>query len=249
MTVDIEQLYEMQKALDARIIKEKGLEGQDLMPNTVLALQVELGELANEWRGFKHWSKRQTPKMYPLEECSYCGEEVEYTRPTPFMADAGADMCEECWNMTKKEYAASNDEYIPDFKDYPHFTKKEPTKLLEEYIDCIHFFLSIAHQNDWLDHLYFHEEAMEDLREEGLQGGITGALLEVQYHLLRMLEKDKCEKVESAFGHSKQVYHYRAAWFVFMAIGDIGFGFDYDQIAAAYMEKNKVNHERQSNGY
>src|SRR5690625_605848 len=118
----------MQKALDARIIKEKGLEGQDLLPNSILELQVEIGELANEWRGFKHLSHRQTPKMYPQEQCSYCGEDVDFKRPSPFMADAGADMCEHCWNMTKDEYAASNGEYIPEFKDYPHFPKKTPQK-------------------------------------------------------------------------------------------------------------------------
>lgn len=31
--ITLEQLYEMQCALDERIIKEKGLEGQDLMPS------------------------------------------------------------------------------------------------------------------------------------------------------------------------------------------------------------------------
>ncbi|MGM0882538.1 MAG: dUTP diphosphatase [Bacillota bacterium] len=58
----LEQLYEMQKVLDAKIIDEKGLRGIDLLPNTVLALQVELGECANEWRGFKHWSNDQQPR-------------------------------------------------------------------------------------------------------------------------------------------------------------------------------------------
>lgn len=69
----LEQMYEMQKVLDARIIKEHNLEGVDLLPNTVLALQVEIGELANEWRGFKHWSKDQQPRREKmLEEYADC---------------------------------------------------------------------------------------------------------------------------------------------------------------------------------
>ncbi|WP_211746370.1 dUTP diphosphatase [Paenibacillus sp. Marseille-Q4541] len=55
-------LYEMQVELDERIIKEKGLEGQDLISNTALALQVEVGECANEWRYFKHWSNDRLPR-------------------------------------------------------------------------------------------------------------------------------------------------------------------------------------------
>lgn len=44
-------MFEMQKALDERIIKEKGLEGQDLLPNTYVALDTELAEFANEGAG------------------------------------------------------------------------------------------------------------------------------------------------------------------------------------------------------
>lgn len=58
---DIQPLYEMQDILDKRIIKEKGLESYDLLEEKILALQVELAECANEWRGFKYWSKNQEP--------------------------------------------------------------------------------------------------------------------------------------------------------------------------------------------
>ncbi|MFB6366866.1 dUTP diphosphatase [Paenibacillus elgii] len=91
----------MQKELDARFIKEKGLEGVDLLPNTVLALQVEIAELANEWRGFKYWSNDQEPRFNVLEV-------------------GGIDCSEE----------------------------KLVNRVLEEYADCLHFFLSIARQFD-----------------------------------------------------------------------------------------------------
>ncbi|PHE92484.1 dUTPase [Bacillus pseudomycoides] len=51
-------IFSMQKVLDNRIVKEHGLEGQNIFYNMILALQVEIGELANETRCFKHWSNK-----------------------------------------------------------------------------------------------------------------------------------------------------------------------------------------------
>lgn len=71
--MELKELFEMQRKLDEHIIKEKGLEGQDLMNNKILALHVELGELANETRCFKHWSnKGPSPKERILEEYADC---------------------------------------------------------------------------------------------------------------------------------------------------------------------------------
>ncbi|GAA0415215.1 hypothetical protein GCM10008934_02680 [Virgibacillus salarius] len=47
--MNLDKLFPIQKELDTRIEREKGLEGQDLLDKKILALQVELGELANEW--------------------------------------------------------------------------------------------------------------------------------------------------------------------------------------------------------
>lgn len=66
--MNLSKLFETQKVLDDRIIAEHKLEGQNLLPGTILALQVELGELANEWQGFKHWKVDPQPKPNTLEE-------------------------------------------------------------------------------------------------------------------------------------------------------------------------------------
>jgi dimeric dUTPase (all-alpha-NTP-PPase superfamily) len=66
--MNLERLFELQKALDERIVKEHGLQGVDLLPNKMLALKVELGELANEWRGFKHWSYNKKPRHEKMLE-------------------------------------------------------------------------------------------------------------------------------------------------------------------------------------
>lgn len=70
--MNLTKLFEMQRDLDERIIKEKGLEQDQCMAWKVLALQVELGELANEWRGFKKWSNDQKPRTRVIEY----GEEI-----------------------------------------------------------------------------------------------------------------------------------------------------------------------------
>lgn len=54
--------------------------------------------------------------IYKVGKCDYCGEENIILRPTPFMVDRAAMMCEYCWDITQKGYGASNGEYIPDFQ-------------------------------------------------------------------------------------------------------------------------------------
>ncbi|GGD02958.1 dUTP diphosphatase [Pontibacillus salipaludis] len=53
-----ETLFTMQQQLDQRIEMEHGLEQEDLFRKKVMALLVELGELANETRCFKFWSTK-----------------------------------------------------------------------------------------------------------------------------------------------------------------------------------------------
>jgi dimeric dUTPase (all-alpha-NTP-PPase superfamily) len=67
--MNINQLFEMQRALDSYIEKEHGLEEADLFHEKILALLVEVGELANETRSFKFWStKPSSDKKIILEE-------------------------------------------------------------------------------------------------------------------------------------------------------------------------------------
>ncbi|HET7580847.1 MAG TPA: dUTP diphosphatase [Bacillales bacterium] len=67
--MDTEKLFSMQKQLDDRIESEHELAGVDLTDQRILALEVELGELANETRCFKFWSvKPPSEKSVILEE-------------------------------------------------------------------------------------------------------------------------------------------------------------------------------------
>lgn len=66
--MSIYTMLSAQANLDRLIIKEKKIE-ESLVLNTVVALDVELSEMANEKRWFKHWSnKRNEAKDGLLDE-------------------------------------------------------------------------------------------------------------------------------------------------------------------------------------
>lgn len=65
----LEKLFKMQAALDRYIEDKHSLQAEDLFDRKVLALLVEIGELANETRSFKFWSlKPASEKSVILEE-------------------------------------------------------------------------------------------------------------------------------------------------------------------------------------
>lgn len=67
--MNMKKLFHMQRGLDSYIEKEHQLEGTDLFNQKVLALLVEIGELANETRCFKFWStKGPSERSIILEE-------------------------------------------------------------------------------------------------------------------------------------------------------------------------------------
>lgn len=69
--IKLSQLYELQQELDNYILENKclNLGKKELLTDTLLALQVEVSELANATRCFKHWSnKGQDPKDVVIDE-------------------------------------------------------------------------------------------------------------------------------------------------------------------------------------
>lgn len=75
------KLFEAQQILENRIISEHPeLRDQDNIPWKLLALQTELGECANEWRGFKRWSHDQEPRIH-VRKRGLITRAVEYHNP------------------------------------------------------------------------------------------------------------------------------------------------------------------------
>src|SRR5690625_888504 len=203
--MDLNKLFPLQKELDSHIVKEKGLEGQDLLDKKILALQVELGELANEWRGFKFWSEDQEPNFKVESDCYYCDGYGTYFH----------------WN------------YRPNIHKHVKCEKcngvgvvsKKP--LLEEYVDCLHFILSIGNDlgiNEFNEYVLVHPER-----------NITDCFLSI------------FECVSSLY-ITKDGHDFSFLCSRFIELG-ISLGFNRKQIEQAYLEKNKINHERQQNGY
>ncbi len=185
--LNLAPLFDMQRQLDEHIEKEHPRrEGEDRLAKKILALQVELGELANEWRGFKFWSKDQSPRI-GIPSVHYdenLGHDVvEYVGPNP---------------------------------------------LLEEYVDCLHFILSI-----------------------GLE---TGKYKEVEFQALYADEQDIVMQFNVLFDKVGDFYAYRTkgnyqiVLSLFLALGEM-LGFTWEQIEEAYMKKNVENHRRQEVGY
>lgn len=74
----------MQNDLNTRIVKEHNLENSALSDQRRLAFLVELGELANETRCFKYWSKRPASEKEVILE--------EYVDGLHFVLSIGLDL-------------------------------------------------------------------------------------------------------------------------------------------------------------
>jgi len=177
--MNLEKLFKIQAELDKRIIEKHGLQNEDLLDKKILALQVELGELANEWRGFKFWSEDRELRT-----------EIFITSPKP---------------------------------NEPLVVKKNP--LLEEYVDCLHFILSIG--------LDSFEELTTFKHYQPLKmRNVVDQFGELFYYVSGLIGEEKYIKIVA----------------LFLGLGEM-LGFTWEQIETAYLEKNKINHERQESGY
>lgn len=75
------ELYEIQNELKGRI----GYSGPDKFEKMMLAMMAEFMEAANEWRGFKYWSKDNNPRT--LEYYPSKGERVEVETRNPLLEE------------------------------------------------------------------------------------------------------------------------------------------------------------------
>jgi dimeric dUTPase (all-alpha-NTP-PPase superfamily) len=178
--MNLNKLFQIQKELDQKIVDKHGLHGEDLLPKKILALQVELGELANEARFFKFWSEDQEPR-------------------------------------TKRGYGLVR-------------PGEWRNPLLEEYVDCLHFILSIG------NHLGFNTTFKPYLVKE--------------YTTLEYFEVTfvKISEFVVHQGRKQKEFYYGEVFSHFLGLGK-SLGFTWGEVEQAYLDKNKVNHARQESGY
>lgn len=60
--INWKDLFKAQKALDDSIDIHKGMVHSLILDQRILALLTEIGELSNEWKGFKFWSVKNQPR-------------------------------------------------------------------------------------------------------------------------------------------------------------------------------------------
>lgn len=184
--MNLTALFETQKLLDAEIgSKHPRMPDEDRLEKRVLALLVELGECANEWRGFKFWSMDQEPR-------------------------------------TIDKRIAYDD--TPENTQHAKFVRTNP--LLEEYVDCLHFALSIGLQLNIPLELDWGPYRKETITEQ----------------FIDLIQADWST-------YYANVYHgYCRNMELLIGLGEM-LGFTWEQIETAYMDKNKTNWSRQANGY
>jgi dimeric dUTPase (all-alpha-NTP-PPase superfamily) len=161
--MNLSKLFELQQALDTRILQEHDLHNQSLISKKILALQVEISELANETRCFKFWSNK---------------------------------------GPSSKEI------------------------ILEEYVDCLHFILSIGLDKNYSD---IAIQLKEDSSE--LTGKFINIYLDINDFIV-------CRTMDN----------YKTLFEDFLSLG-ASLGFSASEVEEAYYSKNIVNHKRQDTGY
>jgi len=102
--------------------------------------------------------------------------------------------------------------------------------LLEEYVDCLHFILSIG--NDLILYKYEYVELVD----------FTNDIIAQFNAVFRLIGNWKKEQLLMNNRFYFEVVN------EFLCLGKM-LGFTWEQIETAYLEKNKINHERQENGY
>lgn len=202
--MNFNELFPVQQKLDNKIVGEKGLGEQDLKKKKVVALLTELFECVNEARFFKFWSKNQKARNHDVK-CHACNGKGE------FISDVGhfivkTELCGYC--------------------DRTGIQERSP--LLEEYVDTIHFVLSIAIEYGYTQHEY----------KEPISIDLNDRVISITY------------LVSSLPFIQEKVRHHQLS-LIFDYVISLGYqlGFTEGQVIAAYYDKNKINHQRQEQGY
>ncbi|MDZ5472459.1 dUTP diphosphatase [Bacillus sp. 31A1R] len=161
----LQNLFEMQKSLDHHIEEKHNLTSDDLFDRKVLALLVEIGELANETRCFKFWSLKE-----------------------------------------------SNSKDV----------------ILEEFVDGIHFILSLGIESGY-NHL------KEINIERSPETSLSDQFLKI-YELI------------TTFRLNRSIENYKLVFESYLLLAN-QLGFTDGDIERAYVSKNEVNYKRQQEGY
>lgn len=164
--MNLKNLYNLQRDLDQKISDTHNIINDDVIHHKILALQVEVGELANETRCFKFWSLK----------------------------------------------GASSKNII-----------------LEEFVDCLHFILSIGIS------LNFDDINVDEIPSKNENFHLTQGFLNFFDSI-------------SLFNNVMSKENYINMFSSFLSLGK-QLEFTFEDINQSYINKNNINHQRQADGY
>ncbi|MGD6846976.1 dUTP diphosphatase [Rossellomorea aquimaris] len=124
--MNIEKLLDMQEKLDQHIEQEHGLENADLIEKKILALLVEVGELANETRSFKFWSKKSSSSKEVILE--------EFVDGIHFILSLGLEIGIQQFDLGETNYANEDvtKQFLEVFKSANHFSEERSVENFQQ---------------------------------------------------------------------------------------------------------------------
>lgn len=151
--VNLAKLFETQKVLRDRIAYNES----DRFDKLILALLVEIGECANEWRGFKFWSKRQFPTNEEVHSVDNQGNVYyrntlleEYVDGLHFVLEVGLEIADEI------QFDVSD--YFTDIKNEINGNQQKTKNVVEQF-NYIFYLTTTAGYDFCFEYLfaaYFH---------------------------------------------------------------------------------------------
>ncbi|AEB74749.1 dUTP diphosphatase [Clostridium botulinum] len=158
--MNLDRLFQLQHNLDERIIKEHNLQDKALCSKKILALQVEVSELANETRCFKFWSNKGPSSKEKILE--------EYVDCLHFILSLGlewnySDITLNCKNYESELTDKFNNIYI-DINDFVVCPSKD------NYTTLFEDFLCLGHDLDFtpeeIEQAYYSKNAVNHTRQD-----------------------------------------------------------------------------------
>lgn len=231
-------VFDMQELLRAAIErKNPETEDEDRESAMFVALLQEVGEMFQEWRGFKYWSKNRKPNVSEDIVCDTC--------------DGSGD---ENWPASREKLleGGSGEEYEKCADCKGTGSRGERNPLLEETIDVFHFFVDIAIYRGYRpEHFYYDRMILVQTAAEVYGCRVVGDPDDVFDGILTLyaLIGHAGQKHTRHYKAKEAEEHFRAAFLSFMALAKYVFGFKEEQLLKAYKEKHIVNMRRAKNGY
>lgn len=134
--MQLKKLFDMQAGLDRYIEENHQLQNEDLFNRKVLALLVEIGELANETRSFKFWSvKGSSEKKVILEE---------FVDGIHFILSLGLECGFQGQELQLEKRTSSQDVNEQFLKIYQAVSIFQTTKNLSDYQHVFEYYLQLA---------------------------------------------------------------------------------------------------------